>query len=281
MKTRSFLVLLVMLQAVSAVSRCKESSWSNGKLKLDCTVINDLLVIPLYYPEDGNAISVAVFSNNSHLSLQEDMKLSDIGYKDVQVLEFERCNITQVYKGNFESLSILSKLILSSNKLRSIEAGSFSDLSRLETLDLSDNNLVTLDHGTLTVLTNLRILILSKNRFQTLMIPGLVKEEKQNQTFWKMTELSLSDNPWKCNCDLGPLHRDLKARGLLSDTVRCSDSPSVPWTMMTPSNFTCPPSLSVVQLNSNLGLIVGLSVLGVFTLLCLSIFLLWKKKFRN
>ena len=246
MKTRRFLVLLVMLQAVSAASRCKES-FTNGKRKLDCSVINDLLVIPPYSPDDGRTISIAVFSNNNHLRFHEDTILSDLGYKDVRELEFKRCNITQVFMDNFKSLSILSKLVLSSNQLRNIEAGSFSDLGHLETLDLSDNNLATLDHRTLIVLTNLRFLFLSKNRFQTLMIPGLIKSERHDRTFSKMTEITLSENPWRCNCELGPLHRDLKARGLLSDRVRCSDSPSVPWTEMTPSNFSCPPTLSVVS----------------------------------
>ena len=249
MKTRRFLVLLVMLQAISAASRCKESSWINGKLKLDCTVKNredSLLMIPHYYADDGNAISIADFSNNNLLSL-DGTTLSEKGYKDARVLKFQGCNITQVFKANFEGLSILSELFLSSNKLRSIEAGSFADLGRLENLDLSNNNLVTLDHRTLTVLTNLRSLDLSGNHFQTLVIPGLVKAEKQNQTFWKMTEISLSDNPWRCNCELGPLHRDLKARGLLSDRVKCGGSQSAPWTQMSPGNFTCPPSLRVVS----------------------------------
>ena len=204
-------------------------------------------------------VVVGKFANNNNLTLDDELAV--YGYRDFETLDFKSCNIEEVVKHVFKGLANLKKLDLSSNHISRIEVGSFEDLKRLEKLKLSFNKLITLDHRSLTGLSNLMTLDLSNNLLSVFMIPGLYREEKGNQALEKLSQISLEGNPWRCDCQLGPLHRDLTARGLLEENVKCShETGGRPWTEIASKNFTCSPYPSPmsptqkVQIGENLTL---------------------------
>ena len=249
MKTLTVFLILLAASPAFCGQVCPgdcECFWSPNGLRMDCSK-KDLKMVPIL-KDDGNgsktqSVRIGQFSNNN-LSL--DDQLAIYGYENVTELDFRNCIIQEILGHIFKGLLYLEKLDLSSNQIANIQPGSFDDLSSLTELDLSRNRLATLNQDTLIGLTNLVTLDLSENKLQVLSIPSLFKKDRQHEQFKYMTKLSIGGNPWKCNCELGPLHRDMKARGLLTEDVMCSKlSGGGRWTEMTPDNFTCPPSLTL------------------------------------
>ena len=247
--SRRLLLVLLSAPAVFCGQKCPPSCdcvWYGGSRSADCSSLG-LEMVPIL-EDDGKGtvtspVTVGKFSNNNELRLDDQLSL--YGYRDFQELYFKMCKIEHVMKHIFRGLYNLSVLDLSSNRISRIEDGSFDDLRNLKTLVLSSNELTSLDYRSLITLPNLETLDLSLNLLSVLMIPGLYREEKSNSSLAKLSRIYLEGNPWRCDCELGPLHRDLAARGLLREEVKCSEEGGGGhWTEMAPNNFSCSPFLT-------------------------------------
>uniref|UniRef100_UPI0009B35550 leucine-rich repeat-containing protein 3 n=1 Tax=Monopterus albus TaxID=43700 RepID=UPI0009B35550 len=93
-------------------------------------------------------------------------------------------------------------LLLSSNHITHIPSHVFKDLHYLQEVDLSNNNIENVDIGAFQgVSDTLLVLDLSHNAIQN--VP--------KETFARLrAKISLSNNPWHCECTLQEVLRDLR-----------------------------------------------------------------------
>ena len=237
------LTFLLTIKQVSGSEDCPAVQWSetDNLVWLSCPDDPDRTRIPEYHSENNTIVTVADFTNNTNLSLDNDTILTQMGYKDVTMLRLGECNIIKIFKNNFKDLYKLNDLDLNSNSIHYIEFESFNGLTELKTLNLSNNNLIIIQYRILIAMINLESIDLSNNKLQQLSIPGLSHNKTVYRTLTKLNEIRLKGNPWKCNCHLGRLHQDLKERRLLTEEPRCSDPRQPSWNELKPSDFTCLP----------------------------------------
>lgn len=104
-------------------------------------------------------------------------------------------------------------LLLASNHITKIPNQAFRDLHRLQELDLSNNDIETVDDGAFQgVSDSLRVLDLSNNRIQS--VP--------KEAFAHLrAKISLSNNPWHCECTLQEVLRELRLDPETVNEVSC------------------------------------------------------------
>ncbi|KAM3862079.1 leucine-rich repeat-containing protein 3-like [Diretmus argenteus] len=104
-------------------------------------------------------------------------------------------------------------LLLASNHITKIPNQAFKELHRLQELDLSNNDIETVDVGAFQgVADSLRILDLSNNRIQS--VP--------KEAFAHLrAKISLSNNPWHCECTLQEVLRELRLDPVTVNEVSC------------------------------------------------------------
>ncbi|XP_046887095.1 leucine-rich repeat-containing protein 3-like [Hypomesus transpacificus] len=107
-------------------------------------------------------------------------------------------------------------LLLSSNRIRHIPKQAFKDLRRLRELDLSRNAIESVDAGAFQgIAEGLRSLDLSNNQLRS--VP--------KDTFSKLeARVSLSHNPWHCECSLQEMLRDMRLDPETVNQVNCHTS---------------------------------------------------------
>ena len=113
----------------------------------------------------------ALFANNSniwniHIGAFEKLQM-------LKILNLQQNYIEQIESNTFKSVSNLKELYLQDNQIHSIENDSFLDVFYLKTLKLHGNNLQYLNVSLFAIMNSL-------------------------------TEVTLSGNPWFCNCHFGP-----------------------------------------------------------------------------
>ena len=177
---------------------------------------------------DDQVIVVAQFDGNT-LQLQDD-GLYKLGYHHLQEVSMENCLLLTVPPRFFSYLK-LRKINLRRNMLKEIRSDIFSELDQLTSLDLSFNTLTHIDqvfeatdfvtkYSILHVqdafisLDSLQELNLANNKLRTLILPQLVKPGLDTRLLRSLKHLNLENNPWRCDCELGPLYHDLETRSL-------------------------------------------------------------------
>ncbi|CAL8341140.1 unnamed protein product, partial [Boreogadus saida] len=105
-------------------------------------------------------------------------------------------------------------LLLSSNHITSIPSQAFKDLHHLQKLDLSNNNIDTVDAGAFQgVADSLDSLDLSHNRLSHVPREAFARLQ---------AKISLSDNPWHCECALQEVLRELRLDPETVNEVMCT-----------------------------------------------------------
>ncbi|KOX77951.1 Protein toll [Melipona quadrifasciata] len=121
-----------------------------------------------------------------------------IGRKKLKVLFLNSSNIEIVQNRSFNGLRDLEDLHLQDNKIRELKGHEFEGLDALKLLYLHRNRIASIGNDTFSSLRSLRVLRLESNRLTTLAVwtlPGSI-------------EVSLSGNPWSCECDYVQSYRE-------------------------------------------------------------------------
>lgn len=164
-----------------------DQSWSTNIV--DCAAAG-FREPPTAIPMD--ATQVYLHGNNFEILSSH----SFIGRKNLKVLFLNNSNIEAVLNYTFSGLGRLAELHLEHNSIRSLEGYEFQSLHGLRELYLHQNRISDIGKGTFSQLESLEVLTLDNNRL--FVYPG-------HQAFNRnpyLVELTLSSNPWSCDCDL-------------------------------------------------------------------------------
>uniref|UniRef100_H3AX16 Leucine rich repeat containing 19 n=1 Tax=Latimeria chalumnae TaxID=7897 RepID=H3AX16_LATCH len=165
----------------------------------------------------ANNITLDASYSNITLSTEDRVALQELN--NLHVLCLNNNNISVIPNDTFITLSQLQELNLANNSISKIEMNAFDGLSNLTILYLCHNKISNLDPGVFKFLKNLRALKLHNNNLKSLSF--------DSEMFPKLTTITLSGNPWNCNCDLFTLQLWLNTSqvGLQNDDKTKCDSP--------------------------------------------------------
>lgn len=120
---------------------------------------------------------------------------SFIGRKNLKVLYLNNSNIEAILNYTFYGLRQLAQLHIENNNIRRLEGHEFLSLRGLRELFLHQNMIDYIEHGTFTHLDSLEVLTLDNNRLFS--FPDHFSLHHSPY----LVELSLSSNPWSCDCE--------------------------------------------------------------------------------
>ncbi|XP_050509284.1 leucine-rich repeat-containing protein 15-like [Diabrotica virgifera virgifera] len=132
-----------------------------------------------------------------HISKANPLLIDD--YNSMLSISLDEQSDT-IYTNAFIRLAELKRLILSNNKIKTLELGSFNGLSKLDLLSLYNNSLTTVDSSTFQNLHNLEILSLGSNQITSISndgFLGLDKLEELKLSFNQLAEFPVQINTIK------------------------------------------------------------------------------------
>lgn len=113
-------------------------------------------------------------------------------------------------------LRVVEELTLSRNPMRIIPDLAFQSFGRyMERLHLDNMGLERFSNGAFTGATALKSLYLDNNRLRSL---------PRQMEYGTLTNITLFNNPWNCNCHLAPLRRWMDSRPIRPDALCASPS---------------------------------------------------------
>ncbi|KAI5731822.1 hypothetical protein M8J77_016634 [Diaphorina citri] len=176
---------------------------------------------------DGNRIPVV----GSH---------SFIGRKKLQILFLNSSHVETIHNKTFNGLKELIILRLDDNRLTEIRGYEFERLENLRELYLQYNKIIYISNRTFLSLTHLKVLQLDHNRITSFAVWHLSSQ---------IQSITLTSNPWSCDCDFTEKFRDYLQRSRSSvhdiSQIRCMTGSEVGFTIMR----TVIPSCNVVSTN--------------------------------
>lgn len=186
-------------------------SWSANVV--DCSRSGYIDNLPERIPMDSTQLYLD--GNNIHTVGSH----SFIGRKKLQVLFLNSSNVEIIHNRTFNGLKELELLRLDNNKISELKGYEFEGLESLRELYLHHNSITSIHNATFNSLVELRILRLDHNKIVHYAVWQLSSE---------LTQITLSGNPWSCDCDYTERFREyLHYTGHFvvdSMQVRCSNS---------------------------------------------------------
>lgn len=126
-----------------------------------------------------------------------------IGRKKLKILYLNASNIEMIHNRTFNGLKELEVLRLDYNSLTAIEGQEFDGLDMLQELYINNNIIKNIGKDMFNHMSRLKIIHLHNNRLITLSV-------------WKInpaiTEITLSYNPWSCDCEYTEMFREWTKR---------------------------------------------------------------------
>nr|XP_026496202.1 toll-like receptor Tollo [Vanessa tameamea] len=126
-----------------------------------------------------------------------------IGRKRLKILYLNSSNIETIHNRTFNGLKELEVLHLDHNSLSAVEGQEFNGLENLRELYLNNNKIKSIGKEMFNHMSRLKILHLHHNRLVTLSV-------------WQInaavTTISLSFNPWSCDCEYTEMFREWTKR---------------------------------------------------------------------
>ena len=176
------------------------------------TVIPELPTIITVADLDGNEfgeIPALSFQNNSRL----------------KILSLNNSNIEVIHDKAFAGLSGLQSLWLDNNIIQNVSSGAFFGLENVKNISLHANSIETLKAGAFDKVKSLNNLTLHTNKLKVVDLKTFMAKNVN------LTTLTLSENPWLCNCSFGPgfqewIRRKIKIIRDAND-IECRDNETV------------------------------------------------------
>ncbi|OQR68433.1 leucine-rich repeat and fibronectin type-III domain-containing protein 5-like [Tropilaelaps mercedesae] len=170
--------------------------------------------------------------------------------------------LTEVPTKALKAANHLRKLHLNNNPIPRLTGNTFQGLQHLQHLSLSGCQLAHIDAAAFGGLESLISLYLDNNRLKMLRAETV-------STLPRLAELTLTGNPWHCDCQLAPLRKWMILRSIgnlyaphcaLPDRIR-----EVPWTELDVEDFACAPEITLplnmpfihVEEGTNITLVCG------------------------
>ncbi|CAH0719282.1 unnamed protein product, partial [Brenthis ino] len=229
--------------------------WSSGKKTATC-VSAGLTQIP----QLASDIQVLDLHGNNINELQQDA-LATIELLNLQRLNLSSTNLRFLHQNAFRELRILIELDLSRNYLTELSPDTFKGNERLRLLVLNDNPLSKLVAQQFPPLQHLKKLELSRCRLrkvhpfafvnlralETVHVQQNLLSCLHRDTFNlpALKTLTLSDNPWYCDCRLREFHEWFLNGNLGNEEVYCSgpgNKVHISWLDLKGEDMICPPS---------------------------------------
>ncbi|XP_039748117.1 leucine-rich repeat-containing protein 24-like [Pararge aegeria] len=260
------------------ISTC-HCKWSSGKKTASC-VSAGLTQLPHLATE----IQVLDLHENPLNELQHD------AFASIELLNLQRLNLSStslryLHQNAFRELRILIELDLSRNYLTELSPDTFKGNERLRLLVLNDNPLSKLVAKQFPPLLHLKKLELSRCRLrkvhpfafvnlralETIHVHQNLLSYLHQDTFNlpALKSLTLSDNPWLCDCKLKEFHEWFLRSNLGNEEVFCASPENkahVLWLDMKGEDMVCPPSTitnpSVIRTESGADISFGCFVRG-------------------
>lgn len=260
------------------ISAC-HCKWSSGKKTAAC-VSAGLTTLPHLSTE----IQVLDLHENPLIELQHDA-FASIELLNLQRLNLSSASLRYLHHDAFRELRILIELDLSRNHLTELSPDTFKGNERLRLLILSDNPLSKLVAQQFPPLQHLKKLELSRCRLRKVHSTAFVNlraletiHVHQNLLAYlhrdtfnlpALKTLTLSDNPWYCDCRLREFHAWFLRSNLGNEEVFCAgpdDKARVLWYDMLGDEMVCPPSTitspSVIRTETGADISFGCFVRG-------------------
>ena len=176
------------------------------------TAIPELPTITTVADLDGNEfgeIPALSFQNNSRL----------------KILSLNNSNIEVIQDKAFAGLSGLQSLWLDNNIIQNVSSGAFFGLENVKNISLHANSIDTLKASAFDKVKSVNNLTLHRNKLKMVDLKIFMAKNVN------LTRLTLSENPWLCNCSFGPgfqewIRRKIKIIRDAND-VECQDDETV------------------------------------------------------
>ena len=174
-----------------------------------------LNAVPTHLHKD---IQVLILDHNVIKSLSADIFVTNT--PNLQKIFLRHCQVEKIHQNAFRDLKILIEVDLSHNNLTGLESKTFAGNGRLKKINLSFNSLKNLTSYQFPPLPHLRTLDLSNcrisdidhkalrnlgNSVETISLRANKLSTLREQVFMYLTNLKsleLSQNAWKCDCQL-------------------------------------------------------------------------------
>ncbi|XP_013148749.1 PREDICTED: leucine-rich repeat-containing protein 24-like [Papilio polytes] len=236
-----------------ATCRCK---WSSGKKTATCAS-GDLRRPPAL----SSDIQVLDLHDNPLRNLPQGV-FSNIGLLNLQRINLKATKLRSINADAFLELRILIEVDLADNDLAVLPRDIFRGNERLRLVVLSNNPLTNLISDQFPPLPHLRMLLLDGCRLRTIHTKALRNlrsletiDLRRNQlTFLRLITfslpalktMSLSGNPWRCDCRLGEFRDWFLDSKLGTEDLLCTEPPSQAgnkWRNVPSENMTCAPEV--------------------------------------
>lgn len=184
-----------------------DQSWSANVV--ECSNANYVNMLPERIPMEATQL----YLDGNNIKILPSHAF--IGRKRLKILYLNSSNIEIIHNRTFNGLKELEVLHLDYNSLIMVEGQEFNGLDNLRELYLNNNKIKSIGKEMFNHMSRLKILHLQHNRLVTLQV-------------WQInvavTTISLSYNPWSCDCEYTEMFREWTKRvNSITDisTVKC------------------------------------------------------------
>lgn len=184
-----------------------DQSWSANVV--ECSNANYVNMLPERIPMEATQL----YLDGNNIKILPSHAF--IGRKRLKILYLNSSNIEIIHNRTFNGLKELEVLHLDYNSLTMVEGQEFNGLDNLRELYLNNNKIKSIGKEMFNHMSRLKILHLQHNRLVSLQV-------------WQInvavTTISLSYNPWSCDCEYTEMFREWTKRvNSITDisTVKC------------------------------------------------------------
>lgn len=280
----AFTLLLIITQSGSHWLNCGQipectCKWTSGKKTASCAQAG-----LTHLPSLETEIQVLNLHGNPLKTIGRGA-FQAAGLLNLQRVNLSSTGLTFLHPEAFNLLSILIELDLSQNELVQISPDLFKSTERLRHLILNDNPLNTLPADLFPPLNFLKNIEISRcklrsinqHAFRNLQSLEVVNIHQNELSFLhpdtfnlpKIKALTLSDNPWYCDCRLREFHQWFLRSNLGNEEVICTgpeNEADMSWRVLKREDLFCPPSAysspTVIRTEAGADIIFGCLVRG-------------------
>ena len=195
------------------------------------------------------------------------------GLSQLVELYLSSCSIIEINVGTFKGLSNLRKIDLSKNNISRMNLGIFKGLNRIVFLNLSLNGITFVKGHTFESLNILKNLDLSRNKLKVLSVSDIDRISA-------LKYLRLSNNPWSCDCTFLENFMVFATKNSVQDknNITCLSMNKTEHhiTQIFMKDF-CPYMPEAAPTKNTTAVTVG-SCVGVFVFTVISLIVLFKKR---